>query len=99
MEELDCDPSWEIYSLRSDGTQVYMDGVCHWLCEEDYEEYEGYDYTCLVSFYLSNEEFFVTPIPSYEDDCFDTKASWINLEVLKIGTFCFSYKNNYVAIF
>jgi molecular chaperone HtpG len=82
MEELDCDPSWEIYSLRSDGTQVYMDGVCHWLCEEDYEEYEGYDYTCLVSFYLSNEEFFVTPIPSYEDDCFDTKASWINLAVL-----------------
>jgi hypothetical protein len=50
MEELDCDPSWEIYSLRSDGTQVYMDGVCHWLCEEDYEEYEGYDYTCLVYF-------------------------------------------------
>ncbi|GAU43974.1 hypothetical protein TSUD_284010 [Trifolium subterraneum] len=75
------------YSLQyNHGTQVYMDGVCHWLseedCEEDCEDVENYDYKCLVSFYLSNEKFFVTPIPSYVDDCFDTKASWINLAVL-----------------
>ncbi|MCH95473.1 F-box protein, partial [Trifolium medium] len=91
LEDLECDSFWEIYILRSnswrklhidmpyslqcnDGTQVYMDGVCHWLCEEDKP--------CLVSFYLSNEEFFVTPTPSDVDDCFDVKALWINLAVL-----------------
>ena len=47
------EPSWEIYSLRSnswrkldvdmlpsldctEGTHLYMDGVCHWLCKNDY---------------------------------------------------------------
>ncbi|KAL6552945.1 hypothetical protein OROGR_006787 [Orobanche gracilis] len=60
-----------------------MDGVFYWLCEkdcedsgEDCEKYEDNDYTCLVSFYLSNEEFFVTPIPSDVDDSFDVKALW-----------------------
>jgi len=91
------DPFWEIYSLRTnswrildafdmpyslarnDGTQVYMDGVCHWLCEEDED---GQDGPCLVSFYLSNEQFFITPTPSYLDDYFDVQALWINLVVL-----------------
>ncbi|WJX26031.1 hypothetical protein P8452_15010 [Trifolium repens] len=80
--------SWEIYSLRNnswrklnvnmpyslgyfEGTQVYLDGVCHWLCEAG----------SLVSFYLSNEEFFITPIPS-NYDYFVFVARRINLVVL-----------------
>ncbi|RHN62782.1 hypothetical protein MtrunA17_Chr4g0051131 [Medicago truncatula] len=66
------------YSLEcKEGTQVYMDEVCHWLCEDDYESSEKHNSPsgpCLVSFYLSNEVFFVTPIPSDLDDCFDIEA-------------------------
>ena len=76
--DMSLDPLWEIYSLRTnswrildvfdmpyslaciDGTQVYMDGVCHWFCEE---VEDSHDEPCLVSFYLSNEEFFITPVP------------------------------------
>jgi molecular chaperone HtpG len=90
---------WEMYSLRSnswrnlnvdmpssmycmDGTQVYMDGVCHWLCGENCPAE-----LCMVSFYLSNEKFVITPIPLThtsleEDDCSTFKVSWINLVVL-----------------
>jgi molecular chaperone HtpG len=97
LGDICLDALWEIYSLRSnswrkldvdmpyslevsEGTQVYLDGVCHWLCEDDYES--GPFRPCLVSFYLSNEVSFITPIPSDIDDCFDVKASWINLAVL-----------------
>ncbi|XP_020216448.1 F-box/kelch-repeat protein At3g06240 [Cajanus cajan] len=61
-------PLWEIYSLRSNSWKnleidvdvplsdrvdyLYLDGMCHW---------QGGDY--LVSFDLSNEVFFTTPIP------------------------------------
>ncbi|GAU34894.1 hypothetical protein TSUD_144250 [Trifolium subterraneum] len=85
---------WEIYSLRSDtwrklesemppcldcfeGSQVYMDGVCHWFCGEDTP-----DGQCVVSFNLTNEEFFVTPIPSDDDYFVFDETSWINLVVL-----------------
>jgi hypothetical protein len=69
------------FSLHcTEGTQVYMDGVCHSLCEKDEEDY--LDESCLVSLYLSNEVFFITPIPTDLDDCFDVEALWINLEVL-----------------
>ncbi|XP_039682980.1 uncharacterized protein [Medicago truncatula] len=54
-----------------------MDGICHWLCEKDEEDNPAEP--CLVSFYLSNEVFLITPIPSNLDDCFDVEASWINL--------------------
>ncbi|KEH27231.1 F-box protein interaction domain protein [Medicago truncatula] len=91
---LDQYPIWEIYSLRSnswkkldfdmpgyvsciEGIQAYMDGFCHWLCVHRCRMIP-----CLVSFDLSNDVFFKTPIPSYVDDCFDVKAKWINLAVL-----------------
>ncbi|KEH17000.1 putative F-box domain, leucine-rich repeat domain, L domain-containing protein [Medicago truncatula] len=94
LEDIYLDELWEIYSLRSnswrkldidmpsssyciEGTQVYMDGVCHWLCEENTPAGP-----CLVSFYLRNEVFCITPIPSDEDDCFKFKASSINLVLL-----------------
>ncbi|XP_024630393.1 F-box protein CPR1 [Medicago truncatula] len=94
LEDIYLDELWEIYSLRSnswrkldidmpsssyciEGTQVYMDGVCHWLCEENTPAGP-----CLVSFYLRNEVFCITPIPSDEDDCFKFKASKINLVLL-----------------
>jgi len=76
--ELDVDMPYS--SDCTEGTQVYMDGVCHWLCEKD--EKHSPTRPCLVSFYLSNEVFLVTPIPSDEDDCFDVRAKWINLAVL-----------------
>jgi hypothetical protein len=60
-----------------------MDGVCHWLCTKDY--HVG---PCLVSFHLSNEVFFVTPIPSNIYDCSGVKLKWVNLVVL----------NGYVAL-
>jgi molecular chaperone HtpG len=87
---------WEIYSLRSnswrklhvdmpyssvcrDGTQVYVDGVCHWLCES--YSTVGIE-SCLVSFYLNNETFFITPLPSDVDYCSDVNAPWVNLAAL-----------------
>jgi F-box interacting protein len=103
MGKIDFGPLWEIYSLRSnswrklhvdmpnslkctEGTQVYVDGVCNWLCE-DYKTVGP----CLVSFYLSNEAFLVTPIPSDVDDWFGVKASWINLEVFNGSVALISY--------
>ncbi|AES92463.1 putative F-box domain-containing protein [Medicago truncatula] len=95
---MSLDSFWEIYSLRtnswrildvdmpyslsipySEGSKVYMDGVCHWLCEVHEDNLHG---PCLVSFYLSNEMFFITPISSNLDDCFDVQALWITLAVL-----------------
>jgi molecular chaperone HtpG len=101
LEELDCDHLWEIYSLRSNSwrklhvdmpytvqcsgdVQVYIDGVCHWLSEHYYIE------PCLVSFYLSNEEFFLTPIPSDVDDV-KVSPSWLNLAVLNESLALISY--------
>jgi hypothetical protein len=86
-------PLWEIYSLKSnswrkldvdmpscldceEGSQVYMGGVCNWLCDKDSPAEE-----CVVSFYMSNEMFFITPMPSYGDVCFGFGA-WINLAML-----------------
>ncbi|CAJ2636621.1 unnamed protein product [Trifolium pratense] len=69
-----------------EGTQVYMDGVCHWFCFEDRP-----DEQCVVSFYLSNGEFFITPIPS-DDDYFEfDETSWINLALLNRSIALFSY--------
>jgi len=95
-------PFWEIHSLRSnswrkldvdmpscsdceEGSQVYMGEVCHWLCDKDSPAGE-----CVVSFYLSNEIFFVTPIPSYGDVCFGFRA-WRNLVVLNGSIALFSF--------
>ncbi|CAJ2665420.1 unnamed protein product [Trifolium pratense] len=102
LSDTNFNPVWEIYSLRSnswrklhvnmpytwectDGAQVYMDGVCHWFCRS----YRNVG-PCLVSFYLRNEEFLVTLIPSDIDNCFDfdVQPSWINLAVL----------NEYIAL-
>jgi F-box interacting protein len=72
----------------TEGTQVYMDGVCHWMCEKHEDNPIG---PCLVSFYLSNEVSFTTPIPLDVDDCFDVKAKWINLVVLNGSIALISY--------
>jgi len=76
-------------SFSDCATQVYMDGVCHWLCKGDEEDSPVGP--CLVSFYLSNELFFLTPIPPDLDDCFDIEALWINLAVLNEFIALFSY--------
>ncbi|KAK2419691.1 F-box/kelch-repeat protein [Trifolium repens] len=100
---LDLDPFWEIYSLKSNswrklhvdkphscfcsrGTGVCMDGVCHWVCKDNRP--------CLVSFYLSNEKFFVTLIPSDVDDSFVDTSTWIKLAVLNGSITLISYHEN-----
>ena len=65
------DPFWEIYSLRSNSwrrpvvdmpvpisytTNVYFNGMCHWFGDWDGETFS------VVSFNLSNEVFFTTPV-------------------------------------
>jgi len=75
FEDRSYDPLLEIYSLRSNSWRilhvnmpdcyfekplgVYMDGVCHWWGKTDSLNVEG----CLVSFDLSNELLFTTPMP------------------------------------
>jgi molecular chaperone HtpG len=72
------DPFWEIYSLRSNswrkldiqirsdgypgGTEVYLNGVCHWLGEIEDEIF-------VMSFNLSNDVFFTTPV-DWDGDSF-----------------------------
>ncbi|PNX79097.1 F-box protein [Trifolium pratense] len=76
------DSFWEVYSLKSNawrrlnvdnipvlndtpvGLEVYLDGICHWLGTKDEETYH------VVSFNLSNEVFFTTPIDEYVPYCF-----------------------------
>jgi len=67
-------------SDHTEGTQVYLDRVCHWLCKND--EKHSPAGPCLVLVYLSNEVFLITPISSDEDDCFNVGAKWINLAFL-----------------
>ena len=63
-------PFWEIYSLRrnywkrldldmpiSIGRKVYLNGVCHWWTNTDVDD------AYMVSFNLSNENFFTTHLP------------------------------------
>jgi hypothetical protein len=56
---------------------------------------------CLVSFYLSNEMFFVTAMPSDRDVCFGFGA-WIYLAVLNgsIALFAFNFETTtfYISI-
>ncbi|MCH80732.1 F-box protein [Trifolium medium] len=77
------DSFWEIYSLKSNSWvrlgfggfdipiryvsaygNVYMNGMCHWLGDD---KIEG---KCVVSFNLSKEMFFITPLP-FMCSCFD----------------------------
>jgi hypothetical protein len=48
--------------------RFYNDGMCHWW---DSVEKDSSDETYFVSFDVSNEVFFTTPMPSHVDDTFD----------------------------
>ncbi|KAK6645716.1 hypothetical protein PHAVU_L001689 [Phaseolus vulgaris] len=78
-EEWDIHGSWEIYSLRSNSWRkpksdiyiypwceeihkFYLEGMCHWLGNWR-ESYDDITKKNLVSFNLSNEEWFITPLP------------------------------------
>ncbi|XP_068503582.1 F-box/kelch-repeat protein At3g06240-like [Phaseolus vulgaris] len=78
-EEWDIAGSWEIYSLRSNSwrklkydisinsrceihDKFYLEGMCHWLGNWQ-ESYDKFRKTYMVSFDLSNEEWFITPLP------------------------------------
>jgi len=85
----------------TEGNHVYMDEVCHWLCQKDYGYWKKHNIPfqpSLVSFYLCNEVFFITPIPSDVDDCFDIETNWRNLAVLNGSIALISYyENNYFS--
>ncbi|XP_012568605.1 F-box protein CPR1-like [Cicer arietinum] len=59
---------------------VYVDGVCHWLCDNE-EATHTLGEARLVSFDLNNESFVITPIPYIEDDK-DYNVWWRNLAEL-----------------
>ncbi|KAI5439991.1 hypothetical protein KIW84_025378 [Lathyrus oleraceus] len=85
LEDKSYEPLLEIYSLRSNSWRileidmldirdftyaqprigVYLDGVCHWLGTRDLYQIEG----CLVSFDMSNEVLFMTPILDIDESC------------------------------
>ncbi|AES99094.2 F-box protein interaction domain protein [Medicago truncatula] len=91
---------WEIYSLRSNSWRkldvvmptttygngitmgVYLNGLCHWGCIIGH--FHSKRESNLVSFDLSNDVFFTTPIPMDIDRCInvDNKCSWRDLAVL-----------------
>jgi F-box interacting protein len=88
-------PLWEMYSLKNNcwrkvfqdmptqyhgnvGIQVYMDGACHW-----WGEGETPNEVHLVSFFLSNDVFKKTSIPSNMDSGIDhTRVMFRHLDVL-----------------
>jgi len=72
------DPFWEIYSLRTNSwrrpivdmpvpesyiTNVYFNGMCHWFGVSDRKTFY------VVSFNLSNEVFFTTPVDWHAGSC------------------------------
>ncbi|RHN52903.1 putative F-box domain-containing protein [Medicago truncatula] len=88
--DVDMPPSLD----TTEGNHVYMDGVCHWLCQNDYGYWKKHNIPfqpSLVSFYLSKEGFFITPVPSDVDDSFDVETNWRNLAVLNGSIALISY--------
>jgi molecular chaperone HtpG len=101
------EPLWEIYSLRSnswkkldvdmsmvmfpkeveDISRFYMDGMCHWW---DKVEKDG-DGAYFVSFDVSNEVCFTTPMPLDIDDTFDLRLVKRQLVMLSGSIALISY--------
>jgi molecular chaperone HtpG len=100
---------WEIYSLQSNSWKkfdfdaphdyrdegVCLDGVCHWLGEDDYDA-DSEDEVYLLSIDLSKEVFHITPISSEED------YFWKYLLVLKgsiaLISVCDQRNNFYISV-
>ncbi|XP_050913993.1 putative F-box protein At3g16210 [Lathyrus oleraceus] len=92
LGKISHNPFWEIYSLRSNSWKklkfdihhekinkgVCLDGVCHWLCERNYKDDKGNE-IYLLSFYLNDEVFLITPI---EDPTFQLGTTAKELCVL-----------------
>jgi len=99
------DSMWEVYSLRSNswkkldvdmpsdyrnsGIEVDTNEVCHW--------WDGLD-DCMVSFDLSSDIFFRTPLPSYVHDNFgfvlvDRRYVALNGSIAFISSYETSYAN------
>jgi len=75
------------------GSRVYKNGVCHW-----WDEHEA----SLVSFYLSKDVFFRTPLPLYVDDhsdfeLVDRRFVMLNGSVACISSYETSYANTPTA--
>ncbi|XP_045807603.1 F-box/kelch-repeat protein At3g06240-like [Trifolium pratense] len=68
--------------------RFYMDGMCHWW---DNVEKDSSDETYFVSFDMSNEVFFTTPMPSHVDDTFDLRLVKRQLVMLNGSIALISY--------
>ncbi|XP_045807594.1 uncharacterized protein LOC123901480 [Trifolium pratense] len=75
-------------STKEDIAQFYMDGMCHWW---DNVEKDSSDETYFVSFDVSNEVFFTTPMPSQVDDTFDLRLVKRQLVILNGSIALISY--------
>ncbi|GAU35490.1 hypothetical protein TSUD_384450 [Trifolium subterraneum] len=75
-------PKWKSHIAR-----FYMDGMCHWW---DNVEKDSSDETYFVSFDVSNELFFTTPMPDV-DDTFDLKLVKRQLVMLNGSIALISY--------
>jgi len=65
------------------GSEVYTNGVCHWLGPTDEIEIP-----CVVSFNLSNEVFFITLLPfNYMDACYYVILGVLNGSVTMISRY------------
>jgi molecular chaperone HtpG len=73
---------------EEDIAQFYMDGMCHWW---DNVEKDSSDETYFVSFDVSNEVFFTTPMPSQVDYTFDLRLVKRQLMMLNGSIALISY--------
>ncbi|XP_045805925.1 F-box/kelch-repeat protein At3g23880-like [Trifolium pratense] len=88
-KKLDVDMSMAMFPKDEENTsRFYMDGMCHWW---DNVEKDSSDETYFVSFDVSHEVFFTTPMPSYVDDTFDLRLVKRQLVMLNGSIALISY--------
>ncbi|KAK2393741.1 F-box/kelch-repeat protein [Trifolium repens] len=88
-KKLDVDMSMMMFPGNEDNiARFYNDGMCHWW---DKVEKDSSDETYFVSFDVSNEVFFTTPMPSQVDDTFDLRLVKRQLVMLNGSIALISY--------
>ncbi|XP_058762076.1 putative F-box protein At3g16210 [Vicia villosa] len=116
FRNVSLEPLWEIYSLKSSTwkkldvdipmvfcpetsnvlIRFYLDGMCHW-CDKIEIDNDG---SYFVSFDVSNEVSFTTPLPLDIDDTFDLRSAKRRLVILNesIGLITYSQEMNTLHI-
>ena len=94
-KKLDVDMSMVMSpETREETVRFYMDGMCHWWDKIEKDSDDGG--TCFVSFDVTNEVCFTTPMPSDIDDTFDIRLVKRQLVMLNgsIGLISYSGETN-----